>query len=214
MPIDDITISPAEVSQAARRQRIFDAAERCFVRNGFHRTTMQDVAAAAEMSVGNLYRYFPSKDAIVLGLSERDRSEAHDLIVGLSDDDLWPALKRLLREHVIESPREKSILCLEIWAEVTRNPRLDEMHQRIEAENMVWFTDFFRRIAGSSKDEVEAMMMMLLTQLKGIMVDRALSASYDAEPAFAHLIASIEAFFPPHALASSDATKSLKGARS
>src|ERR671912_2252537 len=57
-----------------RRARILDAAEHCFVRSGFHRTTMQDVAAEAGMSPGNLYRYFPSKDAIVAGLSERDRS--------------------------------------------------------------------------------------------------------------------------------------------
>ena len=41
---------------------------------GFHRTTMQDVAAEAGMSPGNLYRYFPSKDAIVAGLAERDRA--------------------------------------------------------------------------------------------------------------------------------------------
>ena len=58
-----------------RRSRILDAAERCFVRSGFHRTTMQDVAAEAGMSPGNLYRYFPSKDAIVIGLTERDRSD-------------------------------------------------------------------------------------------------------------------------------------------
>src|ERR671921_2087458 len=57
-----------------RQGRILDAAERCFVRSGFHRTTMQDVAAEAGMSPGNLYRYFPSKDAIVAGLSERDRA--------------------------------------------------------------------------------------------------------------------------------------------
>jgi TetR/AcrR family transcriptional regulator, repressor for uid operon len=33
-----------------RHSRILDAAERCFVRSGFHRTTMQDVAAEAGMS--------------------------------------------------------------------------------------------------------------------------------------------------------------------
>ena len=41
---------------------------------GFHRTTMQDVAAEAGMSPGNLYRYFPSKEAMVIGLAERDRA--------------------------------------------------------------------------------------------------------------------------------------------
>src|SRR5688572_16658198 len=58
-----------------RRTHIINAAERCFVRAGFHRTTMQDVAAEAGMSPGNLYRYFPSKDALVAGLCGRDRAE-------------------------------------------------------------------------------------------------------------------------------------------
>jgi AcrR family transcriptional regulator len=58
-----------------RHARILDAAERCFVRSGFHRTTMQDIAAEAKMSPGNLYRYFQSKDALVAGITERDRAE-------------------------------------------------------------------------------------------------------------------------------------------
>ena len=64
----------AEESTAERRRLILDAAERSFTRAGFHRTTMQDVAAEAGMSPGNLYRYFPSKDALVAGLCERDRA--------------------------------------------------------------------------------------------------------------------------------------------
>ena len=58
-----------------RRSQILDAAEQCFARAGFHRTTMQDVAGEAGMVPGNLYRYFPSKDALILALIERDRAE-------------------------------------------------------------------------------------------------------------------------------------------
>ena len=58
-----------------RRPQILDAAEACFTRSGFHRTTMQDVAGEAGMVPGNLYRYFASKDALILALIERDRAE-------------------------------------------------------------------------------------------------------------------------------------------
>ena len=58
----------ADPTSADTKTRILDAAERCFVRSGFHRTTMQDVAAEASMSPGNLYRYFASKDAIIIGI--------------------------------------------------------------------------------------------------------------------------------------------------
>src|SRR5215217_9634377 len=74
MPHSPLPSRPETDAVTDRRARILDAAERCFVRSGFHRTTMQDVAAEAGMSPGNLYRYFPSKDAIVAGLAERDRA--------------------------------------------------------------------------------------------------------------------------------------------
>ena len=71
------------------RRRPPDADPGCgraqFQPRGFHRTTMQDVAAEAGMSPGNLYRYFPSKDALVAGLCERDR-------VGLAQE--FAAVKR------------------------------------------------------------------------------------------------------------------------
>ena len=77
-----------------RADRILDAAERCFVRAGFHRTTMQDVAAEAGMSAGNLYRYFASKDALVAGLAERDRTAmAKDFDILASADDVMAALR-------------------------------------------------------------------------------------------------------------------------
>src|SRR5215210_5066702 len=58
-----------------RRDEILDAAQSCFVRTGFHQTSMQEICAAAGMSAGNLYRYFPSKEAIIAGIAERDRAE-------------------------------------------------------------------------------------------------------------------------------------------
>jgi AcrR family transcriptional regulator len=50
---------------AARRRQIVDAAMRCFARDGFHRTTMQDIFREAELSPGAVYSYFAGKDEIV-----------------------------------------------------------------------------------------------------------------------------------------------------
>src|SRR4051812_17630808 len=51
-------------AQSDRRAEILAAAQRCFVRSGFHGASMQDICAEAGMSPGNLYRYFPSKEAL------------------------------------------------------------------------------------------------------------------------------------------------------
>jgi len=53
------------------RDRIYSAALALFRERGFDATTMRDVAAAAGMSLGAAYHYFPSKDAIVLAYYDR-----------------------------------------------------------------------------------------------------------------------------------------------
>src|ERR671914_2805432 len=94
---------PAEEPTGERRTQILEAAARSFVRSGFHRTTMQDVAAEAGMSPGNLYRYFPSKDAIVIGLTERDRSDvAKDFATFDSGEDFMTSFIKLGRKHFEE----------------------------------------------------------------------------------------------------------------
>jgi AcrR family transcriptional regulator len=50
---------------AARRRQILSAALVCFARDGFHRTTMQDIFKEADLSPGAVYSYFEGKDALV-----------------------------------------------------------------------------------------------------------------------------------------------------
>ncbi len=123
-------------ADAERRQRILEAAERAFVRNGFHATTMQGVADEVAMSAGNLYRYFPSKEAIVEGLCERDQAELAQAFGELMADDrhIMEAVHYGLRKHVLDKSQEKARLLIEIWAEAGRSPRVAAMTRAIDAE--------------------------------------------------------------------------------
>ena len=56
-------------------QRILEAAKACFVRSGFQGASMQQICAEGGMSPGALYRYFPSKEAIVEAICEADRED-------------------------------------------------------------------------------------------------------------------------------------------
>lgn len=53
----------------ARRREIVAAARRCFARDGFHQTSMPDVAREAGMSAGAFYRYFSSKEDLILEIA-------------------------------------------------------------------------------------------------------------------------------------------------
>src|ERR1043166_1021454 len=119
----------AEDSSSERRKLILDAAERSFTRAGFHRTTMQDVATEAGMSPGNLYRYFASKDAMVAGLTERNRAQMRAEFERLAEaQDFMAAFAAMGRKYFQDDPREKTLLCLEMWAEATHNPAYAKMH--------------------------------------------------------------------------------------
>lgn len=52
-----------------RRQQILTASKQLFAERGFHQTTMEDIANAAELSPGTIYLYFKSKDELFAELS-------------------------------------------------------------------------------------------------------------------------------------------------
>jgi len=56
--------------RAVRGAGVLSAARRLFARKGYQRTTMVEIAAAAELALGTLYQLFPSKEAILCQLLE------------------------------------------------------------------------------------------------------------------------------------------------
>jgi AcrR family transcriptional regulator len=57
------------------RKRLYDTAIELISDRGFEATTLRDVAKAAGVSAGLLYRYFPSKRAVVLALYDELSAE-------------------------------------------------------------------------------------------------------------------------------------------
>lgn len=106
-------VAPADLRSAM----ILASVHRAFMDKGFDGASMQDLAREAGMSVGNFYRYFPSKAAIIeaiithdLADLERDFSD----IIGSADPML--RLRETIKRHVEDS------LCDgdgRLWAEIT-----------------------------------------------------------------------------------------------
>src|SRR5687767_8259246 len=60
---------PGQTPQgAAAKDRLYGTAIRLIAERGYGATTLRDIAKAAGVSVGLLYRYFPGKQAIVIAL--------------------------------------------------------------------------------------------------------------------------------------------------
>ena len=134
----------------ARQDHILNAAERCFARTGFHRTTMQDICREAAVSPGALYVYFDSKEALIAGICERDRAEFADRLAGLAEaPDFLAALGELGEHYFVREPKASHLMCIEIGLESTRNPRIAEIHQGVDEFISSSFEKLFQRM----KDE-------------------------------------------------------------
>jgi AcrR family transcriptional regulator len=61
----------SDTTRAQRRQHILTSAWRCFSRDGFHVTSMDQVIAETGMSSSAVYRYFRSKEQIIRATAEQ-----------------------------------------------------------------------------------------------------------------------------------------------
>jgi AcrR family transcriptional regulator len=119
----------------ARRRQILSAAMRCFAREGFHRTTMQDIFREADLSPGAVYSYFKGKDeligAIIAGLMSFVAERSHLFSEPLPDGRMrrpGEALVELVDafgEVELGSVEERARIFPHLVGEQQRNPHLN-----------------------------------------------------------------------------------------
>ena len=115
----------------ARREQILSAAKRCFVRDGFHETSMQDLFAEAGLSSGAVYRYFASKGDVIVAIAEENMREVAAAIGATAAHPQPEGIGSTLAS-VLDLIRRKNDqdalgpLALLVWAEVLRNAALQE----------------------------------------------------------------------------------------
>jgi len=179
---------------------IVAAAERAFVRQGFHATTMSDVAEEAGMSAGNLYRYFPSKEAIVEGLCARDQADRANNFAALAQSgDVLAAMADGIRQHLLEKPRQKMLMILEIWAEAGRNPKIAAMGRAIDADVIRGLTMLVEaaKARGQAHASVDpaAAARVIFTLVGGLFKRRAHEPDFDIEVEAAMVLSVFTALF-------------------
>jgi TetR/AcrR family transcriptional repressor of uid operon len=179
--------------QSDRRLEILDAAQRCFARAGFHGASMQEICAEAGMSPGNLYRYFPSKEALIAGICERNRAEAAESFLAVDvGPGFFAGLAALARHYLVERGDEEAGLCAEIMAESRRNPEIARLHTEVERDIKTRLIDMLRRAAGrgeiSGAVDLDGAATMLMVLADGMSWRRASDPSFNAEAALPHIL--------------------------
>ena len=113
----------------ARREQILAAGRRCFLRDGFHATSMQDLFAEAGLSAGSVYRYFASKDDLIVAIAEDNLRAVEAVVHGLARHPQSGSLGEALAEvfSVIERQHAEhglGGLAVQVWSESLRNPEV------------------------------------------------------------------------------------------
>jgi AcrR family transcriptional regulator len=113
----------------ARRDQILAAAKRCFLRDGFHETSMQDLFAESGLSSGVVYRYFAGKEDMILAIAEENMRDVvsliHTLAASRHGDGMGAALAEVLevvRDKHAQS--ELGAMAVLVWSEALRTPSL------------------------------------------------------------------------------------------
>src|SRR5882757_4833884 len=132
---------PMRVEETPKRERILGAALKLFAHEPYQAVTMDRVAEAANVAKGTLYLYFPSKDALYLGILSDGLDSAYRTYQASADPRL-PLVERLRRAITVtveffDHRRD----FLQFYA--TEEPRLADARNRIIEEARERGSNFF-----------------------------------------------------------------------
>ena len=140
-PITETRPRPTQVEQVPKRERILAAALKLFAHEPYQAVTMDRVAEAAGVAKGTLYLYFPSKDALYLGILSHGLDTAYRTYQASADPRL-PLVERMRRSiEVTVEFYDRRRDFLQFFA--TEEPRLADARNRIIEESRERGFNFF-----------------------------------------------------------------------
>jgi AcrR family transcriptional regulator len=144
-------LKPEELE--SRRQEIVDAARACFLRNGFHRTTTDEICREAAITPGGLYHYFGGKDEIIAAVIQQSANEVVDRLSTLLEEaggmraafaDVAAFFMETMQDPNIDNVTR---LDIEIWAEALKNEKLYQSSQQGWAMRRQWMETMVKKAA-------------------------------------------------------------------
>ncbi|WP_158711562.1 TetR/AcrR family transcriptional regulator [Streptomyces xylophagus] len=138
------------------RQLIADTAIALFSEQGFDATTVDQIAAAAEVGPRTVYRYYPTKEALVVGFTEDTLHTALEELRGLPEETPLPqALYQVVDSvrRTIEGDSERRRVVYQVIGQ-TRS-----LHAELRGVNWLWresLAEEIRRRTGGRTTEMVA----------------------------------------------------------
>lgn len=132
----------------ARRRQILEAARTCVLQSGFHGSSMVQIAQVAGLSVGQIYRYFENKEAIIAAFAARDREEMRERFAAVDAASGGEAYLRDKSAMAVERSLDtaRAAVVVEVVAEAARNPKVNAIVQAASAEELSLLCNMLRQM--------------------------------------------------------------------
>ena len=138
LPLSSSYDSKINLNAGDTRARIREAALRLFASKGYEKTTTKDLASAANIAEGTLFRYFSAKKAILIDVATNGWVEIlSDLLTELSEMGSYKAVAQVMRRRMLRM-QENNDLFRVCFIEAQFHPELQE---RIQSEVIAKMTD-------------------------------------------------------------------------
>ena len=134
------------------QERILKAAQKLFARKGYGGTTTKDLAQAAGVAEGTLFRHFENKKAILVEVATRGWMEIlTDLLTELSEMASYKAVAQVMRKRMLSLNSNADMLRV-CFMEAQFHP---ELRDRIQADVIDKMTDVAEAFFQTAMDRGE-----------------------------------------------------------
>jgi TetR/AcrR family transcriptional regulator, transcriptional repressor of aconitase len=175
----------------ARREQILAAARRCFLRDGFHATSMQDLFAESGLSAGAVYSYFASKDDVIAAIAEDNILGVTEMIETIAAQQPARPVGEVLADimdvvRAREAQDGLATLTVIVWSEALRDPTLAARFTALVTRVRASLADVMRQRPGNLPGDVpdDVLASALLSLIPGYLLQLALlgTAAVDGVP--------------------------------
>lgn len=128
--------APKQERSKQTKEKIVQAAIKLFQERGYEKTTSNEIAAEAGVSVGSFYVYFTDKRSLLLTIFDRLADDLYKVVFDglepehLFDSDLRPKIRHAIANS-IEDKKKKSGLHKVIYELVLKDPEFSARHKAI-----------------------------------------------------------------------------------
>ncbi|MFG0632038.1 TetR/AcrR family transcriptional regulator [Pseudomonas sp. xss_2] len=152
-----------------RKEQVLAAAAECVRMDGFHRTSMSQISAAAGMSSGHIHHFFGGKEGIIEGVVAREHSELGDFLEEVRNaaghSDAISAFTELVPKCAERymAPGHAA-LAIEILAEASRNQKVASLIYKNDDS----VSESFHELFGGPTPEVQSRCEIIAALFEGL----------------------------------------------